>query len=98
MMKESADSNLLHTKKPNIPFTAGGEIDQMPGGGGYLKESVFQCSQEYLFSLLTIIYTTTGTPPRAFQLVDFCYATSGMITRDFWLIDKMHGVFGCQHN
>jgi hypothetical protein len=57
------------------------------------KNQVFQRSQEYLFSLLTIIYTTTGTPPRAFQLVNFRYATSGTITRNFRLIDKRHGVF-----
>ncbi|KAF8347301.1 hypothetical protein F5887DRAFT_1175044 [Amanita rubescens] len=60
---------------------------------GISKNQVFQRSQEYLFSLLTIIYTTTGTPPRAFQLVDFRYATSGMITRNFRLVDQTHGVF-----
>lgn len=57
------------------------------------KSQVFQRSRQFLSSLLTCIYTTTGTPPRAFQVADFRYATSGTTKRNFRIIEKMHGVF-----
>ncbi|KAK2462989.1 hypothetical protein APHAL10511_004976 [Amanita phalloides] len=57
------------------------------------RSQVLQRSQDFLSSLLRIIYTTTGPPPRAFQVVDFHYATGGTTRRNFRIIDKSHGVF-----
>ncbi|KAK2459291.1 hypothetical protein APHAL10511_008693 [Amanita phalloides] len=57
------------------------------------RSQIFQRSQDFLSSLLRIIYTTTGPPPRAFQVVDFHYASDGTTRRNFRIIHKLHGVF-----